>query len=87
MSFERLEKIENLEKALAEKDAEHEKKLRTMQPVSATAELQVEVQQLNERLQRIRKVVGNSPHTKECATIRVNSPNCTCWKALIEEQF
>lgn len=84
--MDRAEKLYNLTIELDKVKKEHADKLKVMQPVSATAELQVEVQTLNETLIAAREMRDKTPHDRYCPAVRMNLPDkCNCWKSKLTE--
>jgi hypothetical protein len=83
--IERGMKIQYLNTQLEEVKAEYEQKLAVMQPVSATAELQVAVQEKTRLFNLAMEVLDKAPHDRYCHTQTVNASTCTCWKTKIKE--
>jgi hypothetical protein len=72
-------------KQIEELKAEYEQKLAVMQPVSATAELQVAVQEKTRLFNLAMEVLDKAPHDRYCHTQTVNASTCSCWKTKIKE--
>jgi len=58
--------------------------LRTLQPIAATAELQLEVQRQAGIIAAYAKILNDAPHTRFCRLKTVNEV-CNCWKSKIQE--